>query len=165
VSRRDAERDAQELLLTAWSPDGQDVPLPVDPIRIARRLGIQVYTVVLEEGMSGMLIKRPGEDPEIYLNGNDSANRRRFTCAHELGHYYSRVASGAENWECIDRRDPLASKGVNRDEIYANQFAASLLMPKHLVKTMEKEYSRATLAYKFGVSADAMSYRLTNLRN
>ncbi len=55
--------------------------LPVDPFMIAQRLGIKAYTANLDERVSGMLVKRPGEDPEIYVNDSDSPNRQRFTCA------------------------------------------------------------------------------------
>lgn len=160
----DPERDARELLTTVWARDGWDIPLPVDPVEIAERLGIRVYTTGLKEGLSGMLLKQPGSDPEIYLNGNDSRRRRRFTCAHELGHYYRRSASGDDRWECIDRRDPLASLGTNPEEIYANQFAANLLMPREQVVALAQDYSPATLAYKFDVSVDAITFRLKSLR-
>lgn len=154
------EHDAEELLDTIWD----DRPLPVDPIQIAQQLGIKVYKSALEEGVSGMLIKEPAKDPEIYINDADSINRQRFTCAHELGHYVKRVASGADEWATIDYRNPLSSEGTDPDERYANQFAASLLMPKDEVKRLHKEYRPASLAYEFGVSEEAMNYRLNTLK-
>jgi Zn-dependent peptidase ImmA (M78 family) len=69
------ERDAEELIETIW--DGR--PLPIDPIQIAEQLGIKVFKAGLDAGISGMLIKEPGKDPEIYLNGRDSTSRQRFT--------------------------------------------------------------------------------------
>ena len=83
---RDPERDAREILETVW-----DSTLPVDPIYIARSLGVKVYNAPLSSGVSGMLEKTAAyADPEITLNMSDSRNRRRFTCAHELGHYVMR---------------------------------------------------------------------------
>jgi Zn-dependent peptidase ImmA (M78 family) len=154
-----AERDAEELLNTVW--DGR--PLPVDPIEIAQQLGIKVYKSALDTGISGMLIKEPGKDPEIYLNSTDSINRQRFTCAHEIGHYIKRVATGEDEWATIDYRNPLSSEGSDPDERYANRFAASLLMPRKEVERLHKEYRLAALSYEFGVSEDAMNYRLDNL--
>jgi Zn-dependent peptidase ImmA (M78 family) len=162
-----AERAAQEILGTVWLRDPSEIRLPVDPFFIARELGLAVYVSQLDHGVSGMLVKRAGyDDPEIYLNRRDSRNRQRFTCAHELGHYVKRSASSdlGEVWEYVDRRDTLASLGKEPQEIYANQFAASLLMPRDLVKRFKGEYGVAALAYEFGVSADAMSFRLANLR-
>ena len=139
--------------------------MPVDPIEIARRLGIKVYTAGLEDGVAGMLVKRPARDAEMYINGADSLNRQRFTAAHELGHYVKHVAAGEDNWEHVDYRDTLSSKGTDPDEIFANQFAASLLMPRHEVERLEEKFKSPTaLAYEFGVSADAMNFRLVNLK-
>jgi Zn-dependent peptidase ImmA (M78 family) len=155
------DRDAQELLGTVW-----DRPLPVDPFQIATSLGIKVYTAGLDAKVSGMLIKRRSQDPEIYVNARDSDNRQRFTVAHELGHYLKRSAAGEEEWEDIDYRGPLTSQGTDEAEIYANKFAASLLMPGDEVRRLFKEYGptgTAVLAYEFGVSEDAMNFRLINL--
>jgi Zn-dependent peptidase ImmA (M78 family) len=163
----DPERDAQEILNTVWLRGQWEIRIPVDPFAIARDLGMLVFISSLDDGVSGMLVKQPGyDDPEIYLNERDHRNRQRFTCAHEIGHYVKRSAEGNDGslWQYVDRRDDLASQGKDPDEIYANQFAASLLMPGVLVLPMRaKGRSVAALAYEFGVSADAMNYRLDNL--
>jgi Zn-dependent peptidase ImmA (M78 family) len=161
-----AESDAREILSTVWATDSDGMPvLPVDPFAIAQRLGIKAYSAGLDDGVSGMLVKRPGEDPEIYVHASDSPNRQRFTCAHELGHYFKRSATGDSEWEYVEHRDLLTSQGSNPEEIYANRFAASLLMPSEAVKEMyeERKLGPVALAYEFGVSADAMHYRLVNL--
>lgn len=157
------EQDAQTLLKAAWQQDGT-VPLPVDPFKIAQKLGIKAFIATLDEKVSGMLIKRSGEDPEIYVHADDSSNRQRFTCAHELGHYVKRSAAGDEAWEYVEHRNLLSSAGTNAEEIYANQFAASLVMPKdEVVARFQAGGTAASLAYEFGVSADAMHFRLVNL--
>lgn len=165
-----AEEDARELLKTAWTAGGGDaVPLPVDPFAIAQELGIKAFSAPLDNGVSGMLIKRAGEDAEIYVHAADSTNRQRFTCAHEIGHYVRRVAAEDTEWEYIEHRDLLTSQGTSSDEIYANQFAAALLMPREVVEARYIELeshglgAAPSLAVEFGVSADAMQYRLKNL--
>ncbi len=157
-----AERDAQALLDAVWSRGAEEPPLPVDPIFIAEELGLGVYLATLSDGVSGMLVKRPGQDPEIYLQQSDSRNRQRFTCAHELGHYIA--AEGDETLEYVEHRALLASQGRKPEEIYANQFAAALLMPAPLVRARWRQTPNpALLAYEFGVSADAMNFRAVNL--
>ncbi len=163
----DPESDARLLLRAVWAPDseGAPVPLPVDPFVIAQKLSIKAYAAALDDGVSGMLLKRAGQDPEIYVHASDSPNRRRFTCAHELGHYYKRSAAGDPEWEYVEHRDLLTSAGNDPDEIYANKFAASLLMPREEVEHRFNEgQSVATLAFEFGVSEDAMNFRLVNLK-
>ena len=164
VTIANAERDAREILTAVWTEGSDDVRLPVDPFYIAEALGIAVFVVGLDEGVSGMLRKRAGLDPEIYLQRSDSRNRQRFTCAHELGHYVKRTNAGDDDWEYIEHRALLASQGSDPDEIYANKFAASLLMPREAVTRLSEQLGTATaLAYEFGVSPDAMNYRLANL--
>jgi Zn-dependent peptidase ImmA (M78 family) len=163
---KEAERDAQQILRKVWTDgDLADIPLPVDPFLIAKKLGLRVYTdYSLDPDISGMLIKASGyDDPEILLNGQDSRNRQRFTCAHELGHYNRRSkAADDDPWEYIDKRDSLASRGDDPDEVYANQFAAELLMPREAVKAKWPD-DVPVLAIDFGVSQDAMTFRLRNL--
>jgi len=158
---------ATELLRRVWAPEGPP-EYPIDPAKIAEALGLKVYSADLQIDVSGMLVKHPARDPEIYVNGRDSKNRQRFSCAHELGHYIKRtsedVQTTEEGWEYIDLRSPLSATGLNPDEIWANQFAAALLMPAGLVKEVHSSISEpAALAFEFGVSSDAMNFRLQNL--
>jgi Zn-dependent peptidase ImmA (M78 family) len=157
--------DARQILTTVWAPGatGQEIPLPVDPFIVAERLGVKAFSANLDPSVSGMLVKKPGEDPEIYVHASDSPNRQRFTCAHELGHYVKRSATGDVAWEYVEHRDLLTSQGSDKEEIYANQFAASLLMPSEKVQELSQTLTTAALAYEFGVSAEAMHYRLVNL--
>lgn len=161
---RPAEREAYQLLLEAWHPDDDGFEIPVDPFHIARRLGLRVFAAKLDSDVSGMLIKEPGRDPVIYVNGNDTENRQRFSCAHELGHYILRASSNSDDaFGYIDRRGEEAPRGTNPAEIYANQFAAELLMPQENVRRLAPSMSDASLAVKFNVSVGAMKYRLENL--
>jgi Zn-dependent peptidase ImmA (M78 family) len=160
---RDPDKDALQLLERVWT----DRTLPVDPIRIARQLGVEVYVADLDPGWSGALMKQPFQDPEIYLSRWDSLNRQRFSCAHELGHYVLRSEEAGDDlaYSYVDKRDARASSGTEAEEVYANQFAAALLMPQDLVRSEhQRGGTAASLALMFGVSAEAMGFRLRNLR-
>jgi len=155
-----AAQDAKGILASAWAVE--PIPLPVDPIRIANRLGIEVFDERLEDEISGAILKEPGRDAVILLNVADSANRKRFTVAHEIGHYVERAQD--DEFEFADLRGALASEGLDPHEIYANEFAACLLMPEHKVREMQKSGELpAQMALEFRVSADAMTFRLKNL--
>jgi Zn-dependent peptidase ImmA (M78 family) len=159
-----AETDAEEMLRTHWVREDGTIRLPVDPIAIARKLNIGVFTAPLEKDVSGKLFMTAGHDPEIYLNQSDNYNRQRFTCAHELGHWTKQVAEGIESAEVVDYRGPLASSGTNADEIYANRFAAALLMPAEEVERLEVHgYGPVAIADKLRVSPEAASFRIANL--
>jgi len=137
--------------------------LPVDPARIADSLGIKVVEAYLDPDVAGAIQQNPGEQAIIYVSAADHANRKRFTCAHEIGHYVKRGDS-SEALGYIDYRDEAASMGIDEDERYANAFAAALLMPErdverlHLLDASEEEMAR-----RFGVSQVAMVNRLKNL--
>jgi Zn-dependent peptidase ImmA (M78 family) len=156
--RKDARKAAEDLLADTW--DGY---LPVDPVRIARSLGIDVITTYLDGKVAGAIVKDVGQDPAIVLNRKDSANRQRFTCAHELGHWVRREAAG-DDFSYIDYRDAFSSAGIDEDEKFANSFAACLLMPEEQVRRFHRQgYSDIGMALRFDVSREAMGYRLRNL--
>jgi Zn-dependent peptidase ImmA (M78 family) len=158
------EIDTQELLKTYWAKDDGSVPVPVDPIAIAGKAGIKVFTAPLEQNVSGKLFMTPGRDPEIYVDQSDSYNRQRFTVAHELGHWAKRIAKGEESGEIVDYRGALAATGTDQQEIYANQFAAALLMPAaEVVRLLERGYGPIAIADALRVSPDAASFRVTNI--
>lgn len=155
-----AEQAAATLLEATWSNLG----MPVDPVQIAKKLGIDVLETDLPDDVSGALIKERDQDPVILLNQHDSKNRQRFTCAHELGHYIQKAQNDGENYEYIDFRGQLASAGTDVDEVYANSFAANLLMPRDEVcKLHRQKVPSFIMALTFKVSDDAMRFRMKNL--
>jgi Zn-dependent peptidase ImmA (M78 family) len=156
--RQDADRAAQAILADTWNDS-----LPVDPVRIARLLGMDVITASLAPDVAGALVKERGQDPSIVLNAKDSSNRQRFTCAHEVGHFVRRKESG-DDYEYIDYRDIFSSTGEREEERFANSFAACLLMPEeHVRRFHRKGLSDIQMALRFDVSRDAMSFRIANL--
>jgi Zn-dependent peptidase ImmA (M78 family) len=158
VRRREAAEDAEQTRSLYWGDS-----LPVDPVRIAKSFGLRVMTARLPDDRSGALVKAREEAPTILLNSADAPKRQRFTCAHELGHYVKRTDHPAE-YEYIDYRDALASQGRDPEEIYANQFAASLLMPAADVRRLAGDgLSDLQMSHRFDVSLEAMQYRLQKL--
>lgn len=152
---------ARRVLDTFWRGRG----FPVDPAKIANDMGLDVFITELPGKVSGALIKQKNQDPAIFLNGDDNKVRQRFSCGHELGHYIARQSDQSDVYEYVDLRGEVASNGTHPDEIFANQFAAELLMPKDAVEKMcEQELPSYVMAHYFGVSDDAMKYRLKNLR-
>lgn len=152
---------AEFVLDEIWGNRG----FPIDPVKIATALGLDVQVIDFPPEVSGALYKKPGQDPIIYLNQGDSPNRKRFTCAHELGHYIYRLDKPeADDYEYIDMRDKRASTGTEAEEVFANQFAANLLMPEAEVRHLHEDGEPyVVMAYHFRVSDDAMRFRLKNL--
>ncbi|WKE66260.1 ImmA/IrrE family metallo-endopeptidase [Gallaecimonas kandeliae] len=156
------EAEAGKVLANVWQNRG----FPVDPVTIAKALGLQVLDTELPEMISGALIKEAGKDPIIALHHADHPNRKRFSCAHELGHYVSRVESmdPDQEYEYVDLRGPSASMGTDPEERFANAFAASLLMPQFAVMDLvESDMPIFQISRFFGVSNEALKNRLRSL--
>ncbi|QCQ94044.1 ImmA/IrrE family metallo-endopeptidase [Rhodococcus sp. SGAir0479] len=161
--RERARNDAWAVLDQYWD----DGVFPVDPIKVAGAMGIKVYSASLESDCFGMIIGAPDGSADIYLDADQPLNRLRFTCAHEIGHYVDNTSKidGTE-LAFVDRRSD-AGRGT-APEVYANEFAGSLLMPADQIsRELERNPSMTPmeLAAKFEVSLDAMRYRLNLLKN
>jgi Zn-dependent peptidase ImmA (M78 family) len=159
-------RDAWDLLEQVWLTDGPgQILLPVDPVALARKIGIRVLDDdELEVEVSVILRKRPGFwDPEILLNPVVTIDRRRFICAHAIGHYSRNVELRRHGaWEFVDGRDFFAADS-DPEEAYATEFAVELVMPREVVKALDDGASVASLAARFGVTGDVMSARLDRI--
>jgi len=152
---------ASGILRDVWGDRG----FPVDPVWIANKLGLRVIEAQIKPDISGALVKKPDEDPVIVLNAADSTVRKRFTCAHELGHYVSRLARNEPSYEYVELRGPSAASGRDPEEVFANSFAACLLMPEDAVRRMNKEgLHQSVIAARLGVSGEAIGFRFAKLR-
>jgi len=155
---KEARRDAERLLRITGN-----VGVAVEPVGIARRLGVQVFKAALKKESLGGLLMMPGKDPEIVLNQDDGLIRRRMTCAYELGHYVLWSARTNE-YARVDLREPKPASEETWEESYAKGFAACLLMPEVLVKTLyELGMDDLEMAVWLVVSREAIQVRLDDL--
>lgn len=145
----------------------ESLPVPLEVI-VAKR-GIQIKPYDLGEDVSGVLLL-DRDKSVIGYNPNESPVRRRFTIAHELGHYeLHRTHSELFVDKKILFRNQDSSTGEFKKEMEANAFAAAILMPKFLIdREVNKlgyinEASVKKLADTFKVSQQAMTIRLTKL--
>ena len=149
---------------------GRDGP-PVQVDRIAVSQGCEIRQSDLKE-VSGILVRSP-EANVIGVNRNHSETRRRFTIAHELGHLLLHDGQSVtfDRDFRVSLRSGESSTGANLEEVEANFFAASLLMPDSMLladdraRTIELEDADAMkdLAQAFKVSTQAMTLRLARL--
>jgi Zn-dependent peptidase ImmA (M78 family) len=155
-----AASDAHRFLSRFWL--GR---IPVDPFQLARQNGLKVInTTFADNSIAGALRKEFGRRPEILLNERDGRARQRFTCAHELGHYVWNGEGDDGEYQRIDHRDSLSSTGVYIEEVYANVFAAEVLMPEQHVRVMcAEDLFDWEMAQRFAVSRQVIRYRLRSL--
>lgn len=159
-------KDIATRVLDTLRDETDRLTLPVDPVVVARSLGINVYNSTLGPSVSGMIVKRdPDDDPDIFLNDEHSPVRQRFTCAHELGHYFGNFTwNGERKRVYTHRRDALSACGTDVEEKYANAFAANLLMPAEEVKRLRgMGHDAVEMSRAFWVSVEAMGNRMRSL--
>lgn len=132
------------------------IPVPVESIAVDL-LGIWVEEVE-DLPVSGALI--PSERV-VLLNRDEPRERRRFTLAHEIGHWICQCDEGRSPSPVVMCRgadiDGLAERALERE---ANAFAATLLMPGHALLAAN---SAVGLQVRFGVSDEALAWRLYNV--
>lgn len=147
----------------------------VDLTAIAKVLGLEIRDQSLNDDISGCLIRIDGRNI-IGVNADHHDNRKRFTIAHEIGHF---LLHKGEEYHLdrapsfkINFRDAVSSAAIDASEMEANLFAAELLMPADsLARDLEGGVDLAddddgqlqALAERYGVSAQALTYRLMNL--
>jgi hypothetical protein len=148
--------------------DRRGPPVPVEAIA-EDLLGLMIGEADLD--VSGLLI--PAER-RIWVDAGearDSPARRRFTIAHEIGHWVCQVRAGrGEPIHC--RIAPSAATApagpepppTDPREREANVFAAELLMPEDLLhRALDRGVPLDDLPRRFAVSPPAMAWRLYNL--
>ncbi len=166
MPRGKAPRKARQAL------DELGYEIPVDVEAVAKAYGVTVVRQELEDSISGVLQIKDGHGI-IVVNAAHHPNRQRFSIAHELGHYLLHREDGSV---FVDRspvffRDRASSSGIRHQEVDANAFAAELLMPEEDLEAQLNgrpidafdEVSVRRLAAHFGVSAQALTIRLTRL--
>lgn len=164
------EKKISEILKT------QSLTYPINIIQIAADNGIKVFTSVMNENTSGMILISPttinnyGTNKLILVNYNDCDARQRFSIAHELAHYFLHYKDTTY----------FANRSINgvssKEEKEADRFAAELLMPTKLVrqefynyknncssKNITRDMIINNIKNKFLVSYDASRIRLERL--
>lgn len=107
--------------------------LPVDPIAIAKDLGIEVMAKPSSaRGVSGMLLRYGNTFGIAYATHIDNVGFQNFSVAHELGHYFlpGHIDAVLADGDTHESRAGFASG--DRYEMEADHFAAALLMPRTL---------------------------------
>lgn len=154
----------EEILLQAQKKGISLLPLDIRKV-ISEIFKIEIVEVDLGRDVSGFL-ERIGSNWKIYINVYESEVRKRFTLAHELGHFVCHrdkyTMSGTSEPDQIFFRDEETLSPIEQE---ANNFAANLLMPEQKFRDEVKNGTRKIidLAEKFKLSTSAIKYRAYKL--
>jgi len=146
--------------------------IPVNLYGLLKELNIQLLYSPLKDNLSG-IIQKIDDNYRIIVNETHSETRKRFTIAHELGHFiYHRDLIGDGIADNIAYRCEFPNEYNNpnigsREETEANKFAVNLLMPHEIVESYRKKITGISdnelvekMANEFNVSKQAMAIKL-----
>lgn len=140
----------------------------VDPVKLANSYGIDVKNAKFADGNISGMLKKEHDKITIYVNSSEPIMRKRFTIAHELGHYF--LNHLGENDTYINRKSDFFSNNIKESE--ANAFAAAILMDQFKVKELYNKLDYIgvpldkiilKLSTTFKVSKQAVNIRLKKL--
>lgn len=109
----------------SWAPTS-----PISLKKLCSNFHLKFKNVPLDHNTCGMLV-RSAKGNYIIVNANHPYTRRRFSTAHEIGHFFlghdSDISTGSDQ---------------NRfEEIQANKYASCLLMPDELFHRVHRRSS------------------------
>jgi Zn-dependent peptidase ImmA (M78 family) len=149
------EHDTAVVIITSKI----DFIAPIDIDNIVRYYDIK-YSDSLELPYRGHAIV-DNNSATIEISNNLTTNPKRFTIAHELGHVFSYQFQGKTGKVHYDEN---TSTGKDAEEVYANAFAASILVPKELlINQLKVNRNVAKIANIFSVSQKVIEYRVRRL--
>lgn len=166
-------------LLAKYKAQSPEQPVDIESLIVNVGLGLEP-AANLPPNISGHISCENGRYV-VRANGTEHEYRRRFTMAHELGHFVLHRSildeAGGVNDSRMYRTDinaPVYNSHIHQiHEQQANSFAANLLMPTEAVRERYLAESEASnhpggvplkaMYQTFRVSPSAMRWRLKNL--
>lgn len=143
LSRHDIEKSASDVLDLIDYLDGA-----VDLPKICQKLSIDLEfrdEEVKDDNLICILGSANFDQRKIQINRHKNHNRKRFTVAHEIGHFYLKHDYYLRS-ETVIQSDLLLDNEVKQSahygllEFQANTFAAGLLLPERAFKQTTKHF-------------------------
>ena len=142
-----------------------DGPIPDLRRLLAREVGLRIYGLPIKPNKYSAIYLYSGKIGGcIAFNSKQPVTRSRFTLAHEYGHFLT--SRSKDNVYRYSERSKI--------ERIADRFAVHFLMPASGIIRRFKDiqnhkrkftpYDLVDMAHYFGVSVEALSYRLEDLR-
>ena len=127
-------------------------------------LGFSIFVRELDSNISGLYVNNVQIGNCMLLNAKHAIGRLHFTAAHELGHAVSSVSAYHVNFDGHDES--------SKEEMFANSFASSFLMPASFIRKVFDEYRSQgsfsprqliVMAKTSNISPEALCRRLEGL--
>jgi Zn-dependent peptidase ImmA (M78 family) len=172
--------EGAENLLAQYGGNFNPINTPPVPVEMIAERTLNLHCIVTDMLRSDVLGVLLSDGKQILVNQNCSKSQYFFTIAHEIGHWCLHLSDNP-NEKFVDTIQTISSlmrsaglKGKSRrasqQEIEANRFAASLLIPQSLLNPIvaNQQIINASIIYElansFQTSALTMLYRITYIR-
>lgn len=165
-----ADCGSPESLLRVIFDHHPDWPEKIPVEEFARSVGIIEFQDLETDGFVGALMTDDAKNTGVILTkaGQPEA-RKRFTQAHELGHFLIPSHQGNRKCATVDLKEHRRDTLHRKQESEANRFAAKFLMYKprfarDIDRLGEADVSHViTLAKRYGTSLEATANRYVDL--
>ena len=161
ISRKDlADGGSPEALVKRILQAEPDLTVPVPIQELCARLGILRIEDLDTAEFEGGLVTEAKRSAGTILVKRGGESRRRFTIAHELGHFLMahHVPDQAGRFLCkssdLLRLTAKAGDQRQRREVEANRFAALMLMPPHLLREAMAAFREPDLQHVLALARD-----------
>lgn len=165
-----ADAGSPEMLVRLILKGEPDLPCPVPIEALCAQLDIESIEVLeIEQFEGGLITDSERSSGVVLVRDGMLPARRRFTIAHELGHFLmpTHIPNAAGRFLCskADLGKLSAKEGDRRArmEVEANRFASLILIPPPALRTALRPLREPNLehvpalARQFGVSKEAMA--------
>ncbi|WP_019905904.1 ImmA/IrrE family metallo-endopeptidase [Methylobacterium sp. 77] len=161
ISRKDlADAGSPEALVKCILQAEPNLPVPVPIQELCARLGILRIDDLDTDTFEGGLVTDAKRSEGIIQAKRGGEPRRRFTIAHELGHFLMAHHVPDQPGQFLCKSSDLlrvqAKEGDQRQrrEVEANRFAALMLMPPHLLRGAMAAFRDSDLQHVLQLARD-----------
>lgn len=162
LDSKQIDEKALALLQTVFG-DVESIKLPIDLNQIVKHCGLTIRQGRFSNSnLEGALDR---QSKTIFLSEDDSFESKNFTLAHEIGHFKLHEDVKTDIFTMYQLKSLLIRQGEDSKEDQADMFAASLLMPARLIKSLWEATNKnvESVAKIFGVPPIAAKFRLKEL--
>jgi len=133
-------------------------PVRIDDI--ARNYGLNVVEVEFDPEFGNIAGFIDPDKKTVYVNAQDSAAKKAFTIAYELGQWLMHQDTLQQDPDSyILYKTPIGSARRSIEDAEARYFAANILVPKNMYSQYKKPNDDPNfLAKIFGVSVEVVSF-------
>jgi Zn-dependent peptidase ImmA (M78 family) len=109
--------------------------------KILGQCGVILADDTMRKNREGALLKSNGKYIILTNKEYQYRQRKNFTIAHEMGHFFIKAHRATPNYICHKDSIGSVSDGMNSKEVEANRFAREFLLPFEPIQLITNDYN------------------------